>query len=325
MKTRTTVDDDLRRALDEEVGRRIGRRVVDVQRRPHPYRTSFPLEEVDVLLDDGRRLELVFKDLGLEGLERLARLAKGSERHDPRRELEAYRMLEGTELGAPTLYGSVSDTDHDRHWLFIERIPGVPLWQFGEQDVWQAAGSWLARLHRRFHGMTPESGSVLLVHDGARARAEMQRAVAIATGWARVLLQRLESRFDEAADWLDQVPRTLVHGDFHASNVMVDSAWSPPRIAPADWELAGVGPGLLDLASLTAGRWTDADRGAVVSVYASTAGRSLDSDFLADLDRCRLYNAITLLGVSPDWLPPSEHHHDWLSEAESAAERLGIV
>jgi aminoglycoside phosphotransferase (APT) family kinase protein len=107
---------------------------------------------------------------------------------------------------------------------------------------------------------------------------------------------------------------------------LVDGSRTPVRIAPVDWEMAGVGPGLLDLASLVAGQWGETDRLAMVAAYAGAAtGSPPDLDFLADLERCRLLNAVELLGRSPRWRPPTEHAHDWLGEAESAARRLGIL
>jgi aminoglycoside phosphotransferase len=318
-----SVDQDLRRVLDDEVRRRTGRRVRAVQRRPHPYRTSFPLEELDVDLDDGGRLELVWKDLGVDRLEGPARVAKESVPHDPRREIEAYGLLEEAGLGTPGLYGAVSDPARGRAWLLIERIPGVPLWQIGEREVWEAAAAWLATMHRRFHGTNPGPGSPLIVYDGAHARAAMRRATARSSARLRSRMERLVAGFREVASWLESVPTTLVHGDFHASNILVDATQSPPRIAPADWERAGIGPGLLDLASLTAGGWTQADRAALEAAYARSAGRPFDEEFLADVERCRLLNAVGLLGLPSAWRPPPEHDHDWLREAESAAERLG--
>jgi thiamine kinase-like enzyme len=102
-------------------------------------------------------------------------------------------------------------------------------------------------------------------------------------------------------------------------------ACRPPRIAPADWELAGFGPGLLDLASLTAGRWSERERAALVAAYANATGRPTDDEWLADLERCRLIHAISLLALPPQWRPPPEHEHDWLGEATAAAERLEII
>ncbi|HXJ64515.1 MAG TPA: phosphotransferase [Actinomycetota bacterium] len=317
-----TVEDDVRRWVGDELARRTGRRAISIERRPHPYRTSFPLEELDVVFAGGGRLELAFKDLGLDGLDHAAKLVKGAG-HDPRRELEAYRMLDAADLGTPKLFGTLAEPG--QAWLLIERVPGVPLWQVGDREVWRATAAWLAGLHRRFRTTAAPRDTSLPVHDGAAARAAMSRALGNATGGARTVLERIDAGYGEVADWLDHAPRTLVHGDFHASNVLVDSTRRPPRIAPIDWELAAFGAGFIDLASLTAGRWSEQERAAFEAAYADADERPMDDEWLADLDRCRLHNAVSLLALPPTWRPPPEHEHDWLAEAVAAASRLGIV
>ena len=102
-------------------------------------------------------------------------------------------------------------------------------------------------------------------------------------------------------------------------------------IAPIDWEIAAVGPGLLDLAALTIGKWTDAERAAPrgrlpggCRAGAETASHLSDDEFDAALDCCRLHLAVQWLGWEPRWQPPAEHRHDWLGEALTLAERLGV-
>ena len=90
--------------------------------------------------------------------------------------------------------------------------------------------------------------------------------------------------------------------------------------------MAGTGTGLLDLASLVAGRWPEDDQIAIATAYEhARSGLDPDDEFFADLARCRLHNAVQLLGVSGKWSPPLDHAHDWATEAASAAEWLGIL
>jgi hypothetical protein len=103
--------------------------------------------------------------------------------------------------------------------------------------------------------------------------------------------------------------------------------FQPARVSTVDWELAGIGPGAIDLAALVVGKWTDAQRAALVAAYrtALPADHRWRRD-LAALDRvvdcARLYLAVQWLGWSPDWTPPAEHAHDWLREAVEIAEQL---
>jgi thiamine kinase-like enzyme len=116
-----------------------------------------------------------------------------------------------------------------------------------------------------------------------------------------------------------------VHGEFYASNIVVASNEDGPRVCPIDWEMAGVGPALLDLAALTSGRWSDDERARLELAYVNARGSRLSKDDLAvGLAACRLHLAVQWLGWSAAWTPPEEHRHDWLGEARAAAERLGL-
>ena len=99
---------------------------------------------------------------------------------------------------------------------------------------------------------------------------------------------------------------------------------------PIDWEIAGVGPGLLDLAALTIGKWTPAERArwraptARLPRPVPRPPRTVGDEFERALDCCRLHLAVQWLGWEPEWQPPAEHRHDWLAEALALAERLGL-
>jgi hypothetical protein len=91
--------------------------------------------------------------------------------------------------------------------------------------------------------------------------------------------------------------------------------------------MAGLGPGLIDLAALTAGKWTEAERLALARAYhAELASRQAGSMswemFLHALDCCRLHSAVQWLGWSPIWSPPEAHTQDWLGEALILAEKI---
>src|SRR5712692_664974 len=104
--------------------------VVSFRRRPYAYRTSHRVEELEVVLQDATRLELLLKHLGWSKLGANARRAKPSFLHNSRREVEAYRLLSTSDLGTPVYYGSTDE------WLLIEKVPGVELWQIGDAEAW---------------------------------------------------------------------------------------------------------------------------------------------------------------------------------------------
>ena len=135
-------------------------------------------------------------------------------------------------------------------------------------------------------------------------------------------LDWIAERYDPVIEALLGLPRTVVHGEFYASNVLVGEG-DTPRICPVDWEMAASGPGLVDLAALISGSWGEEEREAIASAYRhGAAGVSFSRE---DLDLARLHLAIQWLGwAPPSWTPPQGQRHDWLGEALALAEGLDL-
>jgi thiamine kinase-like enzyme len=301
----------------------------EVERRPSPYRTSFPIEELRVELRGRGVVRLAFKRLDWEELEPSAQLAKPRFLHDPGREPAAYReLLPRAPAGPPEFFGAVEDGG--RCWLFVEWVEGRELFQVGERELWEEAARWLARFHV---ALAPEldrsrGEARLIEHDADFYRRWIERAREFAA--APKPVEWLAARHEQVVEALLALPRTAIHGEFYASNVLVasDSVPTPAgqnsdaRVAPVDWELAAVGPGLTDLAALVSG-WPDADRRAIAAAYA--AERGVPAFTARDLDFARLQVAIQWLGwAPPEWEPPQGQRHDWLGEALALAEGLGL-
>src|SRR5262245_5895480 len=135
----TASTSDLRAALSDALGRHFGdsRGIARLTRRPSAYRTSFPLEELDVELDDGTTVPILFKNLSRRALSEDVRRAKPEFLYDPQREIETYRtVLTTAGLGTAVCYGAVVDPAADRYWLFLERVPGQELYQIGDLAIW---------------------------------------------------------------------------------------------------------------------------------------------------------------------------------------------
>jgi aminoglycoside phosphotransferase (APT) family kinase protein len=325
----TPVDPD---ALRARLGNLLdGRRLASVVQRPCPYRTSYELDEIDVDLADGSSLSLILKSLGRSALEPAARRAKPEFLHDSLREIEVYRsLLEPAGLGTPRFHGAVVEPADDRYWLVIENVAGEVLWQVGELDVWREAARWLAVLHHTFRGGVPDTVRAhLLRYDEGFYASWMERALEFADAGRRSPMEQLAKRYDHVVDGLARLPETFIHGEFYASNVLIQRGGGRIRIAPIDWENAALGAGVVDLAALTTGGWTEAERAAITAGYAEQAsalGRSLDEGELHNaLELARLHLAVQWLGWDPSWSPPAEHRHDWLGEALAIARRVGLV
>src|SRR5262245_11636829 len=139
-------DSELIDALTAQGG---GRRITELDRRPYSYATSAPLEELSVRYADGGEGELILKDLARERLLGDA-WTKPEFLHDPAREVDAYRRILGPAGIGPRCAAAVAEADPPRHWIALEKVAGVELWQVGELEVWERVARWLGEFHARF-------------------------------------------------------------------------------------------------------------------------------------------------------------------------------
>lgn len=332
---------ELRAALEGAFDRHFGRtcRIVRLMSRPFVFRTSFAMLEVDAMLDDGMHLSLLLKDLGRQGLLESARRAKPDFLYDPLREIEMYRtLLSAHGRGTALCYGAVVDPAADRYWLLLEKVPGRELYQVGEFEVWRKVAGWLGDFHACLGGESSEgtASAHLLTYDRDYYRLWPSRALAFAqdgllggepAAWR--LLERLAGGYNRVVERLLTLPTTVIHGEFYASNVLVQGTASALRVCPVDWEMAAIGPGLVDLAALAAGNWTEEQRRNLLQAYRlgliAAKGKAPEmGELLVALDCCRLHLDLQWLGWARSWVPPPEHAQDWLSEARHLAARLGL-
>src|SRR5439155_27149720 len=168
-------------ALEGALARHFGRPclVVGLDRAPSPYRSSFALEVLTVRLDDGRSLDIVFKDVSPRGLSDAARAAKPAFLYDPRREIRTYvEALNPSRLGTAVCYGAVEEPESGRFWLLLEKVAGRERYQVGEFAIWYQVAAWLRRLHNRFAERTASLRHTipLLNYDGDFYRLWPKRA-----------------------------------------------------------------------------------------------------------------------------------------------------
>jgi aminoglycoside phosphotransferase (APT) family kinase protein len=312
-----------------------GREVVDLRRSPYRYATSAPLEELRVRFADGAEVVLILKDLARERLLGDARAAKPAFLHDPRRELETVRRILAPAGIGPRWVAAIAESGPPRHWILMEKVPGKELWQVGELSTWESVAAWLGAFHARFEGQVErlrEDNPYLLEYSEGWFELWRERSVTALEGSSDPrtgdLLHALE-RYDAVVASLVQLPRTLVHGELYPSNVMVVADGGSCSVYPLDWEMAGIGSGLVDFAAL-AGGYSGGERERLVNAYLCGLTRAgavapprerLD----ADLHRCSLHLALQWLGWSRDWRPPPEHAHDWLGEALDLAGELRLT
>jgi hypothetical protein len=308
------------------------RRVVQVMRHPCAYASSFPIDELTVRLENGRELAIVRKDLSASAILPAARGVKPRFLYDPMREIEAYRKVAAPSRSGARLFGAIVDPTTDCYVLYLEKIDGTLLSEIGEFAVWRAAARWLAAFHARWSDGEQARAVVqsehFLHYDLAFFGRWLQRAGSLGRArysHAHQALDRVLRTYADNIDRLVGMAQTVLHGEFYASNILIES--SDGRVCPVDWELAALGPPLVDLAALIAGRWADAQKENLARTYfaALPSATCKWESFLRDLDLCRLHLAVQWLGWSRDWTPPAEHAHDWLSDGVLAAERLNAT
>jgi Phosphotransferase enzyme family len=318
--------DDLLRRHNPDLGR-----IVRLDSRPCDDRTSFHLVDLKIDLEDGSALRLLLKDLGRGNLHETARRVKPDFLYNPLREIGTYReLLARDRLGTAHFYGAVVEPDEDRYWLFLEKIPGLRLCQVSSFSAWLEAARWLAHFHSRFSAEAEilDRSAPLLHYDAAFYRLWLERAEAFrSAGLGRDAWASLVGSYDRAVERLIRLPSTLIHGEFYASNILVQEARECCRIRPVDWEMAAVGPGLIDLAALTSGAWAERERMEMAAAYHGTLlakgwpGLPFD-DLLLALEACRLHLAIRWLAWALHWTPPPENAHDWLGEAMALGQKI---
>jgi hypothetical protein len=330
VKLRRVVASALQRAGEK-------RSIVSVKRRSCAYSSSFAIEEITVGLEGGGSKSLVCKYLARESLSESACAMRPAMNHQFDRESFVYKnILAQAALGTAFCYDARRRGRPGDHSLLLEHVPGEPLYDVGTFDAWLEAARWLARAHETLRGhVGMRRPSPLARYDRICFEQWIVRAESVShtqnvdVGEARVRIARLCEQARSAAEDIDALPTTLIHGEFYASNVLVEFSGCHTRICPIDWETAGIGCGLLDLAALSAGNWSEKQRQALSDSYFKALGpRSWLADvreLLVVLKKCRLLMAMKWIGWSPYWEPPPHHRHDWFAEAVQMACELNAA
>src|SRR5258708_8877205 len=288
--------------------------VLNVRRRPSLYSSSFAIEELEVTTKTGV-IEMAFKNLSRHAMLADAANTKPDFLYDPLREINVYRSIHPLlNMGIPKLYGAVTDPSIGRYWMFLERVSASELYECGEFETWLCFARWLARFHASRAAdatVARDLAPQLLEHDASYYRTWLQRAHASIGRH-----DDIGRRYDCAIDLLLALPRTLIHGEVYASNILVEGPEDDLLICPLDLEMAAIGPGILDIAALASGKWTRDQRLRMAQAWCDALPAALrPPDLVTAFDGAQLQIAVQWLGWSDRWSPPQEHAHDWLSEA----------
>jgi aminoglycoside phosphotransferase (APT) family kinase protein len=297
------------------------RRITAIEASPSPFAGVWPADAVSVEFDGGGTMALWVKRLG-------APECGHPDKADPDREPRVYaELLDDRELPVARCHGCRRDLDTGERLLVLEHVQNWDLRYHG-LETWQIAVRALARLHARFaaRGDALDRVGFLLSVDGEYVRRWAARAAgALARAGAAPprRLDRLSEAGEAVAEVIGGQPRTLIHNDLAPKNVVADTAAQPARICIVDWETAGVGCAVLDLAHLLYGL-EGRDERRLVACYRSEAPGLLPSGAAGArvFAACRAHKALFRLAHPALWSHRPAVARAWLDEVDRAVRAL---
>lgn len=317
---------NMRRAVETLLSKKRGRpvRVAALRWEPSPFATLFPAAVISLTLDDGTSMSLFVKYLGPEEEDH-------PEKDERDREILIYEKLFAghAELPVPSYFGSRSNRATRRHEVFLENVDGWNL-KYQGLEHWFTAARRLADLQRHFADRREEleASEFLLRFDGDYFHEWADRALStVAAGFADLAgdLRPIINGYADVSDLLAAQPVTLVHNDPSPKNVVADTTEGPARIVFVDWEMAGIGCGLLDLVHLKFGLDPESDARMLTEYLDELAGSDLvpeQQDFDCVVAACELHKTLYRLAWSGTWNLPLERVALWVDEARTFLERV---
>lgn len=174
-----------------------------------------------------------------------------------RREIGFYRSLASqVNLDSPRLIAASDVGD----WLLLEYLEMKRLPDKWSADDYRRAVDNLADLHDRFWGLGTDLEVFAWLSEPLEADFDVHLAAAdkaieritAASGpeplagfpGRRWILERLSQEVDRVVAPLRSEPATLLHGDYWPGNIAIGAGEGQTVF---DWQLAGIGPGVMDL------------------------------------------------------------------------------
>jgi thiamine kinase-like enzyme len=302
--------------LQEALGHPIT--VSTLNYEPSPFATLFPADILQIKLQGGEGISLFLKHLGSEESDH-------PDKQCPDREVRIFEeLLRNEDLPVVKYYYSKWNGKTKRHELYLEYIDDWNL-KYHKLDHWFTAARCLAHFHTFFANQAENllACEFLLRFDAIYLHDWADRALSIVAYQSVELAKKLEyivNNYDRIVKVLIRQPLTLVHNDPSPKNVIADRSSSPARICFIDWEMAGVGCGLLDLVHLKYGLDPLNDRKMCEAYCAELTGTGLlpsnQQDLRILLAACELHKTLYRLAHSVIWNLSIETVALWVLESE---------
>lgn len=302
-----------------------GNRIQSIERQPSPFVTVFPAEVLTLTPGDGRKVRVFLKYLGVQQPDQ-----PDKQRRD--REVRVYEQLlcGGDGLPVAQYFGSRWDARSARHELYLEHVDDWSL-RYHDLDHWFNAAACLADLHAHFARRADEllaCDFLLKLDEGyfAAWAGRAQAAVAQQSSDLGGRVEQIRGEYSAACELMARQPPTLVHNDLAGKNVIADRSSTPARICIIDWELAGIGCGLLDLVHLKYGLDPANDERMTAIYRAQLSATNLlpqdDREMSRLLAACELHKTLYRLAHSPAWKLPLDRLAEWVTDAEILVKRV---
>jgi aminoglycoside phosphotransferase (APT) family kinase protein len=218
--------------------------------------------------------------------------------------------------GTPRLYAWRWEPERRLYWLFLEDGGDRLLLDFLELPLWTAAARWAARFHAATRALPPAQTDFLPRYDAAHYQDcadRLRRLLPSLPPSQRDLIERGLRCYVTQIERLGALRPSVLHGQFFGKNILLPPGRRAPRVAVIDWETAALGPGTVDLVSLTFGKWTREERHAMQTAYleqyrAETGERIDDAAFQEELALVALYQSLEWLAWWGCHRELSRHH-----------------
>ncbi len=303
-------------------------RIDAIERKFFEDSSSFAAERLCAHLDNGECVKVFFKDLNPENQLQSAQLVRGAKLESGLRELQMYqRVLSKYRIGTPELYASRWEPERRIRWLFLEDAGRWWLNKVADFAPWLAAARWAARFHACVRSLPAAQIDFLPRHDRTfywSCAETIQGKLPRLDPEDLPTVEKALDHFVGSIDRLLALPTSIIHGEYYGKNIVVRDGNATHAIAAIDWESAAIGPSFLDLASLSAGKWTPeqkhAMRRAYFDEYQLATGQQMAWDaFIDALFDLNIYQALVWLGWWPD-RNFSRHFGRWMRELERVME-----
>jgi Phosphotransferase enzyme family len=253
MATRTD-ENTLREGLERMIPTILDKpsAIADIRWSRFKLSTSYDTYIVTVQLATGDEFKVFLKDFGFSVR------PKDSPKQRRERELRVYQdLLAEAELGTARYYGSVLDESQGQCWLALEFVDGTPV-GYCDLEHWAPAAGALGRMHGYFarHGNRLRACEYLIHQTADFFQTKAELALRNVSQISPCLVDRLANIVDHYAPIVEVMvgqPPTLLHGGCRPTNILIKVASDPSRVCIIDWEEAGFGAPLYDVAYLLDG------------------------------------------------------------------------